>query len=93
MSMKELATALSATDALLSTATMDDIVEALRIATLMLAVHEQDHGEVPIEKIFDVLQTDELDEETADLLVKGFQNLAGVLGSVIEVERDEGVVH
>ncbi|MBT7081971.1 MAG: hypothetical protein HN929_11020 [Chloroflexi bacterium] len=93
MSMKELATALSATDALLSTATMDDIVEALRITTLMLAVHEQDHGEVPIEKIFDVLQTDELDEETADLLVKGFQNLAGVLGSVIEVERDEGVVH
>ncbi|HIJ28841.1 MAG TPA: hypothetical protein HPP91_09970 [Gammaproteobacteria bacterium] len=93
MSMKELATALSATDALLSTATMDDVVEALRITTLMLAVHEQDHGEVPIEKIFDVLQTDELDEETADLLVKGFQNLAGVLGSVIEVERDEGVVH
>jgi hypothetical protein len=91
--MKELATALSATDALLSTATMDDVVEALRITTLMLAVHEQDHGEVPIEKIFDVLQTDELDEETADLLVKGFQNLAGVLGSVIEVERDEGVVH
>jgi len=46
-----------------------------------------------MDKIFEVLQTDEIDEETAELLIKGFQNLVGVLGTVMEVERDEGVVH
>ncbi|MBT6011068.1 MAG: hypothetical protein HOG80_06720 [Candidatus Marinimicrobia bacterium] len=46
-----------------------------------------------MDKILEVLQTDEIDEETAGLLIKGFKNLVGVLGTVMEVERDEGVVH
>ena len=93
MSTKDLATALSVTDSLLSTATMNEVVEGLRIAWLMIAQHEQHHGEIPMDKILEVLQTDEIDEETAGLLIKGFKNLVGVLGTVMEVERDEGVVH
>jgi hypothetical protein len=93
MSTKELATAVSVTDALLSSATKEELVEALRISSLMNAVHEQNHGEVTFEKIFEVMQTEEIDEQVEELLIKGFQNLAGVLGTVFEIERDEGAVH
>ena len=72
---------------------MDDLVEALRIASLMLAVHEQSHGEVPMEKVFEVLQTEEIDEEMEELLTKGFQNLVGILGTVTEIMAEESPIH
>ena len=93
MSTKELATALSVTDALLSTATMNEVVEALRITCLMIAQHEENHSEVPMDRIFEVFQTEEFDEETERLLLKSFQNLVGVLGTVMEIESEETPVH
>lgn len=93
MSNKDLATAVSVSDALLGTATMTDVVEALRIACLALAVHEQDHGEVSIDKIFEVMQTEDIDEEMEELLTKGFQNLVGILGTVHEIMAEESPIH
>ncbi|MBT4035587.1 MAG: hypothetical protein HOE61_12640 [Candidatus Marinimicrobia bacterium] len=90
---KDLATALSVTDSLLSTASMGDTVEALRIACLMLAEHQRTQGEIPMERIFTALETEEIDEDTEELLLMGFQNLAGVLGSVMHGNIDNSPVH
>jgi hypothetical protein len=93
MTQRDLATALSVTDALLKDATKEDVSEALRIASLMIAEHERGHGEIPMERLNKVLNINTIDDDTEDLLIMGLTNLAGLLGTVMRTNIDDEAVH
>ena len=93
MTQRDLATALSVTDALLKDASKEDLAEALRIASLMIAEHERDHGQIPMERLNEVLNAETIDDEATDLLILGLTNLAGLLGTVMHTNIDDEAVH
>jgi hypothetical protein len=59
------------------------ITEAARRLALTFAHYQQRYGELPLENLETLLRTQELDEETAQLIVTGMENLVGVLGVVV----------
>ncbi|MBT4329501.1 MAG: hypothetical protein HOL17_14855 [Gammaproteobacteria bacterium] len=95
MSTQDLATALSTTNAILKAANREELEEALRIASLIIAEHDRLHGSIALERIYAAMHTDKVDEETERMLITGFEYLAGILGNAMQIQAGSGdeVVH
>ena len=89
MSDDKLVTALSVTDALLKEANNEQLAEALRMVSLMVAEHERVHGKIPMDRLLNKQTTDYLDPDVEDSIVNGLTILAGALGSVTHTSLND----
>ena len=89
MSDDQLVTALSVTDALMKEASKEQLAEALRIVSLMVAEHERVHGKIPMDRLMNQQTTDYLDPDTEESIVNGFIVLTGALGSVMHTNIND----
>jgi len=93
MSDDQLVTALSVTDALLKEASKEQLAEALRIVSLMVAEHERVHGKIPMDRLMNQQTTDYLDPDTEESIVNGLFVLTGVLGSAMHTNINDWNEH
>ena len=70
-------------DRLIEQSTKEQLAESARLLALNVAHHQIKHGEIPLDKTLARFETVEPNDEQLKLLVKGMENLVGVLGNVI----------
>lgn len=69
-------------DMLIEQASKAQLAECARLLALNLAHYQGKYGELPLEETLTMLDADEPNDDQAQLLVRGMENLVGVLGSV-----------
>jgi hypothetical protein len=67
---------------LIMQASKEQLAECARLLALNLAHYQGKYGELPLEETLAMLDADKPNDDQAKLLVKGMENLVGVLGSV-----------
>lgn len=95
MSRDDLIDADAAIESVLSTATREDLIKALKAASLIVAEHDRLHGTIPLEHVQKVMAEGAVDDEMGALLIRGYEYLAGILGRTMESRaKSEGsVIH
>ena len=81
---------LKLTDQLLEAATKEQIAETARILAMHLAHYQAKFGSLEYDDFGTLMETQEVDDDTALLLVNGMENLVGVLGMLIQDDEAEG---
>lgn len=77
-------------DKLVQVADKDDLAECARLLAMNVAHYEMRYGALPLEEQLAV--TNKLNDDHAELLTRGMETMAGVLGSVIR-GLDERLEH
>ena len=80
---------LQVADQLLDHATQDQLAETTRLLALNFAHYKIRFGEIPLENFDKLMETQELDDDTARLVAVGMENLVGVLGLVTTQDGDQ----
>lgn len=77
-------------DKLVQVADKDDLAECARLLAMNVAHYEMRYGALPLEEQLAITST--LNEDHAELLTRGMETMAGVLGNVIH-GLDERLEH
>ena len=67
-------------DQIIDTATKAQLAGTARLLALNLAHYQIRFGEIPLANFQQLMETQEIDNETAHLVATGMENLIGVLG-------------
>ena len=70
-------------DQLIEKASKQDIAEAARLLALNLAHYQIKYGELPLDETLAMLDVVKPNSNQTEMLVKGMENLIGVLGNVV----------
>lgn len=70
-------------DALIENASREQLAECARLLALNLAHYQELYGEVPLNEVQAALDVSEPNDDQANLLARGMENLVGVLGNVL----------
>ena len=81
---------LALVDKLVQVADKDDLAECARLLAMNVAHYEMRYGALPLEELLAV--TNKLNDDHAELLTRGMETMAGVLGQVIR-GLDEPLEH
>jgi hypothetical protein len=69
-------------DMLIAQATKEQIAECARLLALNVAHYQMKYGDLPLEETLAMIDADEPNDDQAELLAHGMENLVGVLGAV-----------
>ena len=70
-------------DLLIEQASKEQLAECARLLAVNLAHYQGLYGEVPLDEVLAALDASEPNEDQAQMLAVGMENLVGVLGSVL----------
>lgn len=70
-------------DTLVERATKEQLAESARLLALSVAHYQIKHGDLPLDETLAMVDAAEPNDEQLKLLVRGMENLVGVLGNVI----------
>lgn len=93
MSKENLISASAALDGILESATRDDLIKALKAASLIVAEHDRLHGTISLDPIQQAMNNGVIDDEMEELLIRGYEYLAGILGRSMQSASSREVVH
>ena len=71
-------------DRLVALADKTELAECARLLAINVAHYENKYGELPLEERLSMVQTNDLNEQQCQLVVKGMETMVGVLGGVIQ---------
>lgn len=74
-------------DQLLEVSEKEDIAECARLLAMNVAHYKKRYGELPLEDQLSMHPTDEINDEQAALVIDGMETLAGMLGTVLELNE------
>lgn len=75
---------LTLSEQLVKAASKDEVAECARLLALNLAHYELKFGSLPLDEILAATEAIEPNDEQVELLVRGMENMVGVLGGVIQ---------
>lgn len=70
-------------DQLIDQSSKDDVAECARLLALNLAHYEMRYGALPLDDTLAALSATEPNDDQAELLTRGMENLVGLLGNVL----------
>lgn len=70
-------------DMLIEQSTKEQLAESARLLALNVAHYQIKHGEIPLDETLAMVSAAEPNEEQLKLLIRGMENLVGVLGNII----------
>lgn len=76
-------------DVLIEQASKEQLAECARLLALNLAHYQGLYGEVPLDEVLAALDASEPNDDQANLLAGGMENLVGVLGNVLSGLREK----
>ena len=76
-------------DQLVENSTKEQIAEAARLLALNLAHYQLKYGALPLDGFLEMMKAEVPDENMAEILIEGMQNLVGVLGLVVQGHGDK----
>jgi len=79
-------------DRLVQLADKDDLAECARLLAMNIAHYEMIYGELPLQDRLAMTYANDLNDQQNELLTKGMETMAGILGSVI-LGLDEKIEH
>ncbi len=70
-------------DRLIAQSSKEAVAECARLLALNLAHYEMRYGALPLDDTLTALSADEPNDDQAEMLTRGMQNLVGLLGNVL----------
>lgn len=70
-------------DMLIGQSSKEQLAESARLLALNVAHYQIKYGEIPLDETLAMVSATEPNEEQLKLLVRGMENLVGVLGNII----------
>ena len=71
-------------DRLVKLADKEELAECARLLAMNIAHYEMISGELPLQDRIAMTYTTDLSDQQTELVIKGMETMAGVLGSVIQ---------
>ena len=79
-------------DRLVQLADKEELAECARLMAMNIAHYEMIYGELPLQDRLAMTYSNDLNDQQNELVTKGMQTMAGMLGSVIQ-GLDEKIEH
>lgn len=79
-------------DRLVQLADKEDLAECARLMAMNIAHYEMIYGELPLQDRLAMTYANDLNDQQNELVTKGMETMAGILGSVIQ-GLDEKIEH
>lgn len=70
-------------DMLIEQSTKEQLAESARLLALNVAHYQIKYGEIPLDETLAMVSAAEPNEEQLKLLIRGMENLVGILGNII----------
>jgi len=83
---------MSLVDRLVQLADKEDLAECARLMAMNIAHYEMIYGELPLQDRLAMTYANDLNDQQNELVTKGMETMAGILGSVIQ-GLDEKIEH
>jgi hypothetical protein len=80
---------LELTDRLVAIADKEQLAECARILAMNVAHYEMEYGELPLDITLTATHTGKPNQDQVELLAKGMETMAGVLGNVMQGFEDK----
>lgn len=74
-------------DQLVEVAEKEDIAECARLLAMNVAHYKKRYGELPLEDQLSMINAEEINDQQAELVIDGMETLAGMLGSIMELNE------